>query len=1101
MKSLDRPGARLRASLRWLSLAAISLWATPAMATIVLNIFGSASSPINAGNPAFLLTSVFNSGTATSTASISGGLSAAGVNVTAVSWVCNASGGATCTASGTGGTFSDTATIPPGGTVTYSMTATTDPLLLTSFGIITMGLTASDPNANAVIFSGSPQVVVTGSDDFGVSITDGAASAVPGMPITYTITVGSVPSPSQTLGIVTASLTNLVNPSWTCSGSCTSSSGLGDIAALVTGPAVFTVNGTVNPNLTGTLSMTASVFPQIGTDPNGGNNSATDTDTLTPQVDLSATITDGVTSLVPGTPVTYTINVNNSGPSTASGATIIDSLPAILQSPTWACSATSGSSCTTLTGVGSINDAGSIILPGGTLTYMVNATVSSAALGSLSNTVTVTAPVGETDTNPGNNSATDTDTLTPQSNLAITVTDGVTTAVPGGSVTYTITASNTGPNSAIGAVVSDTFPAALTATWACVGAGGGTCGLASGSGNISDTVTLPVGGSVTYTVSASINASATGTLSNTATIAVPAGWTDTSPANNSATDTDTLTPQANLAITVTDGVTTAVPGTSVTYTITASNSGPSAATGATVADTFPAALTVTWTCVGAGGGTCSASGSGNINNSVNLPVGASVTYTASAAINAAATGSISNTATISAPGGVTDPTPGNNSATDTDTLTPQGDLSITVTDGVSSAVPGGSITYTITATNVGPSAVTGATISDLLPAGLTASWTTATAGGAAVTSGATGSGNISATVNLPVGGTVTFTAPATISAALTGIISNTATITAPGGTTDPNLANNAGTDTDTLTPQADLAITLTDGVTTAIPTGSVTYTITASNSGPSDAIGATVTDSFPAVLTATWTCVGAGGGTCGAASGSGNIADTVNLPVGASVTYTAIAQVSVAATGTLTNTAVVGAPAGVTDTNLANNTATDTDALALYFSGPSATGTGTITVIVTGGGGTCSWVSPQFIGPPPGSPPIPPTAPSLGAKFPQGLFDFGLTGCAVGSTVTITITYPQSIAGTRYWKYGPTSSDPSPHWYIFPAVISGNTATLTITDGGLGDDDLAANGTIDDQGGPGTSTDGIPTLSEWMLALLALMLLATGAKAARRRGL
>src|SRR6185369_734884 len=140
---------------------------------------------------------------------------------------------------------------------------------------------------------------------------------------------------------------------------------------------------------------------------------------------------------------------------------------------------------------------------------------------------------------------------------------------------------------------------------------------------INDTVNLPAGASTTYTASCAISASAIGTLSNTATVTL-AG--DPNAANNSATDTDTLTPQANFGITKTDGVTTATPGGAVTYTITASNAGPSTAPGATVADTFPAVLTCTWTCVGAGGGTCTASGSGNINNSVNVPVGDSVTY-------------------------------------------------------------------------------------------------------------------------------------------------------------------------------------------------------------------------------------------------------------------------------------------------------------------------------------------------------------------------------------------------------------------------------------------------------------------------------------------
>ncbi len=132
-----------------------------------------------------------------------------------------------------------------------------------------------------------------------------------------------------------------------------------------------------------------------------------------------------------------------------------------------------------------------------------------------------------------------------------------------------------------------------------MGAGGGTC-TASGAGNIGDTVNLPAGGSVTYTASCTISASATGTLSNTATVGAPAGVTDAKLGNNSATDTDMLTPQTDLAISVTDGATTAKPGGSTIYTITATDLGPSSATGASVADAFPAALTCTWTCAQAG---------------------------------------------------------------------------------------------------------------------------------------------------------------------------------------------------------------------------------------------------------------------------------------------------------------------------------------------------------------------------------------------------------------------------------------------------------------------------------------------------------------------
>jgi uncharacterized repeat protein (TIGR01451 family) len=444
--------------------------------------------------------------------------------------------------------------------------------------------------------------------------------------------------------------------------------------------------------MTGDGTVIASILAGKAQDLAGNNNTAsTSTDNTVmyvPPTDLSITKTDGVTTAVPGGSVTYTITASNAGSNDDPSATVADTFPASLTA-TWTCVGAGGGTCTA-SGSGNINN--TVNLPvGGSVTYTVSATISASAIGTLSNTATVSSSIS--DTNPGNNSATDTDTLTPQADLSITKTDGVTTAVPGGSVTYTITASNAGPSNASGATVADTFPASLTPTWTCVGAGGGTC-TASGSGNINDTVNLPAGGSVTYTVSASVSAAATGSLSNTATVTAPAGVTDPTPGNNSATDTDTLSPQADLSITKTDGVTIAVPGGSVTYTITASNAGPSNAFGATVADTFPASLTPTWTCVGAGGGTCTASGSGNINDTVNLPPGGSVTFTASAMVSISATGTVSNTATVTAPGGVTDPTPGNNSATDSDSAVPPVDVTINQASGQADPTNASPINFT-----------------------------------------------------------------------------------------------------------------------------------------------------------------------------------------------------------------------------------------------------------------------------------------------------------------------------------------------------------------------------------------------------------------------
>jgi uncharacterized repeat protein (TIGR01451 family) len=71
-------------------------------------------------------------------------------------------------------------------------------------------------------------------------------------------------------------------------------------------------------------------------DPNPANNSGTDNDTLTPQADLSVTMTDGQTIVVRGTSGTYTITVSNNGPSTVSSLTLTDTIPAALLNPNFA---------------------------------------------------------------------------------------------------------------------------------------------------------------------------------------------------------------------------------------------------------------------------------------------------------------------------------------------------------------------------------------------------------------------------------------------------------------------------------------------------------------------------------------------------------------------------------------------------------------------------------------------------------------------------------------------------------------------------------------------------------------------------------------------
>lgn len=404
------------------------------------------------------------------------------------------------------------------------------------------------------------------------------------------------------------------------------------------------------------------------------------------------------------------------------------------------------------------------------------------------------------------------------------------------------------------------------------------------------TTTAPLANGASTVVEFNFGVNTAGSLPYAITI-IAEGLPQSGVGGVSAMDTFSVVNEADLSITKTDGVTNAIPGGATTYTITASNAGPSAAPAATVADTFPAALTCTWTCVGAGGGTCTASGSGNISDTTNLPAGASVTYTASCTISAAATGTLSNTATVSS--AVTDPTPANNSATDTDTLTPQADLAITNSDGVTSVTAGNNTTYTLVASNAGPSNAPGATVADTFPASCTSvAWTCSGASGGTCT--ASGNGNLSDTVNLPVGGSVTYTAICAVSAAASGTLSNTATVTVPAGVTDLTPGNNSQTDTTTILAPGALTITPAPLAFGNVPVGttSAAQNVTLANTGG--------TSLQVTALTAAVAPFAQSGGTCGALP--------ITIAAGSSCTigYTFAAAAAGPASQNLTVTTNVG---------------------------------------------------------------------------------------------------------------------------------------------------------------------------------------------------
>ncbi|WP_433810950.1 Ig-like domain-containing protein [Flavobacterium johnsoniae] len=225
------------------------------------------------------------------------------------------------------------------------------------------------------------------------------------------------------------------------------------------------------------------------------------------------------------------------------------------------------------------------------------------------------------------------------SDLQITKTVDNLNASVGTNSTFTITAANNGPYRATGVTVNDVLPAGYTFVSASPSIGTWT----SPNWNIGN---LANGASATLSIVALVNSS--GPYANTAEIT--GNETDTDLLNNTATAVPVV--NTNLSITKTINSSAVNVGDTVTFTITASNAGPSNATGITVNDILPAGYTFV-----------SASTSGGVWSDPNWTIsnlanGASETLTITAAVNAS--GSYTNTAAIS--GEQNDPVAGNNSA-------------------------------------------------------------------------------------------------------------------------------------------------------------------------------------------------------------------------------------------------------------------------------------------------------------------------------------------------------------------------------------------------------------------------------------------------------
>ena len=342
----------------------------------------------------------------------------------------------------------------------------------------------------------------------------------------------------------------------------------------------FTFQATVRADLTPgtTLHNTATIksyatLPDLDVRRRVEAEVSSNADLSTSFADLSVVLSDAPDPLHAGATLTYTLQVANAGPYTASQLSLSDSLPAGLTyldaqpdaNHAWTCAYTPGTRL--------LNCSLASLAKDDTSTITLTASAASDLTGQISSTAAIASIVPDPEL--ANNQSTAHTTLDALADLAI-VKSALAQQYAGTSLQYTLQVSNTGPSDAHSLSLSDTLPAGVSFTsiaadanhtWSCSGTATLQCTLPG----------LAAGDASTLTAVIFIGIDTSGTLSNTAVIA--SATTESNTANNSSTALTAVLPAPYLLASKTvtdvngDGIIT--PGELLEYTLVITNQGQS----------------------------------------------------------------------------------------------------------------------------------------------------------------------------------------------------------------------------------------------------------------------------------------------------------------------------------------------------------------------------------------------------------------------------------------------------------------------------------------------------------------------------------------------
>lgn len=641
-----------------------------------------------------------------------------------------------------------------------------------------------------------------------------------------------------------------------------------------------------------------------------------------PTADLSITKTASPEPVIAGNQLTYTITVTNAATSasTATSITVTDPLPSDLTY------LTDSDSCT-VSPPGQLTCPVPDLAPGASYSFTIttlvhsNTVVGTGGAKTISNTATVSS-AAVVDPNPSNNTATATSTVVDSADLSVAkICKPDTTIYAGTPINCSVFVDNHGPSDARNVVIDDVSKSngTFTISNVAVSPGPATCTTTNITGG--QEITCSVGplaaasttqtgrDTLTYTITANDGQN----IDNIAT--VRSDTPDPNSSNNSAEVNLTVTSLADLALTM-NGPSSVVAGTSITWTSTVHNFGPSTASNVVINENVPAGVSIT--SVTMPSASCNSGVAGDPSQPTSCTFGSlasgadSATMTVTATVNPSTTGTLQNNGRVSSD--TFDNNSSNNLATTNTTVQVQSDISVAMVATPSSVIAGTALSYQITVSDNGPSTATGITLSDALPAGETFGST----GGAGSCGYQTNTSTVTCTLPTltPGSSEVVYIYTTVKASVLPGSIGNTVTVSS--ASSDPNLSNNSATVSTPVQTSADLGITLGSDLNTYKPSTVIHYQITVTNAGPSDAQSVLVTVALPPAKTGYYVSNNYG---CPAPSGTTFSCALGLIPSGGMVTFQLNYYIQ-GNKGTITSTATVSSP--TPDPNTANNTSTRT---------------------------------------------------------------------------------------------------------------------------------------------------------------------------------